>query len=181
MPRFAYLLDDLTAERAEALMARPGPALVRLALLVLRYGRTEELVHRLPEWTVLFAQVHATPHGDEELGLVIRYLLQVGDRTVRAQMGRVLHSVMETHRAEELMRTYGEELIEQGRLKGLEQGRAQGRAEDVLRILTVRGMLVSEQVRQRILSCSDVALLDRWFDRALTSSSLSEVLGELTQ
>ncbi len=29
VPRFEYLLDDLTAERAEALMARPGPALVR--------------------------------------------------------------------------------------------------------------------------------------------------------
>ncbi|MFY0526830.1 Rpn family recombination-promoting nuclease/putative transposase [Archangium gephyra] len=185
VPRFEYLLDDLTAERAEALMARPGPALVRLALLVLRYGRTDELAHRLPDWTVLFAQVHATPHGNEELGLVVRYLLQIGDSTVRAQMGRVLHSVMETHRAEELMRTYGEELIEQGRLKGLEQGleqgRAQGRAEAVLRILTVRGMLVSEQARQRILTCTDVALLDRWFDRALTSSSLSEVLGELTQ
>ncbi|HZH16180.1 MAG TPA: Rpn family recombination-promoting nuclease/putative transposase [Archangium sp.] len=27
VPRFEYLLDDLTAERAEALMARPGPAL----------------------------------------------------------------------------------------------------------------------------------------------------------
>ncbi|HZI07129.1 MAG TPA: Rpn family recombination-promoting nuclease/putative transposase [Archangium sp.] len=185
VPRFEYLLDDLTAERAEALMARPGPALVRLALLVLRYGRTDELAHRLPEWTALFAQVHATPHGDEELGLVIRYLLQVGDRIVRAQMGRVLHSVMETHRAEDLMRTYGEELIEQGRLKGLEQGleqgRAQGRAEDVLRILAARGLLVSEQARQRILSCTDVALLDRWFDRALTAPSLSEVLRELTQ
>ncbi|HZH16181.1 MAG TPA: hypothetical protein VE057_17660 [Archangium sp.] len=75
------------------------------------------------------------------------------------------------------MRTYGEELIEQGRLKGLEQGRAQGRAEDVLRILAARGLLVSEQARLRILSCTDVALLDRWFDRALTAPSLSEVLG----
>ena len=120
--------DDATAERAEALMARPGPPLARLAWLVLRYGRTGELADRLPDWTALFAQVHAASHGDEELGLVVRYLLQVGDRTVRTAMSRVLRSVMETHRAEELMRTYGEELIEQGRLKGLEQGRQQGRA-----------------------------------------------------
>ena len=185
VPRFEYLLDDLTAERAEALMARPGPALVRLALLVLRYGRTEELTQRLPDWVALFAEVHAAPHGDEELGLIVRYLLQVGDRTVRAAMDGVLRSVMETHRAEELMRTYGEELIEQGRLKGLEQGRQQGRAlgraEDVLQILAVRGWLVSEEARQRILTCTDMSLLDRWFARALTASSLSEVLGELTQ
>lgn len=56
VPRFEYLLDDLTAERAEALMARPGPPLVRLALLVLRFGRTEELARRLPEWTALFCR-----------------------------------------------------------------------------------------------------------------------------
>ncbi|WP_375771142.1 Rpn family recombination-promoting nuclease/putative transposase [Archangium gephyra] len=185
VPRFEYLLDDLTAERAEALMARPGPALVRLALLVLRYGRSAELAHRLPDWTVLFAQVHATPHGDEELGLVVRYLFQVGDKTVRAEMSRVLHSVMETHRAEELMRTYGEELIEQGRLKGLEQGRAQGlvqgRAQAVLRILTARGLHVDEQARQRILTCTDVAVLDNWLDRALTAPTLAGVLDDLTQ
>ena len=48
VPRFEYLLDDLTAERAEALMARPGPPLVRLALLVLAYGRTQELARLLP-------------------------------------------------------------------------------------------------------------------------------------
>jgi len=53
VPRFEYLLDDLTAERAEALMARPGPPLSRLAWLVLRYGRSTELAHRLPDWTVL--------------------------------------------------------------------------------------------------------------------------------
>ena len=39
VPHFEYLLDDLTTERAEALLARPGPPLVRLAWLVLRYGR----------------------------------------------------------------------------------------------------------------------------------------------
>jgi predicted transposase/invertase (TIGR01784 family) len=177
VPRFEYLVDDLMAERAEALMARPGPALVRLALLVLRYGRTEELTRRLPDWVSLFAQVHAAPHGDEELGMVVRYLLQIGDRTVREATGSVLRSVMETQRAEELMRTYGEELIEQGR----EQGLIRGRAEGVLRILTARGVHVDDQARQRILTCTDMATLDLWFDRALNATRLGDVLDDLTQ
>jgi hypothetical protein len=50
VPRFEYLLDDLTAERAEALLARPGPPLVRLAWLLLRYGRSEQLARKLREW-----------------------------------------------------------------------------------------------------------------------------------
>ncbi|MCY1073170.1 hypothetical protein [Archangium lansingense] len=79
------------------------------------------------------------------------------------------------------MRTYGEELIargiKRGLKQGLEQGRAQGQAEGVLRILAARGILVDEQVRQRMLTCTDMAILDRWFDRALTATTLSEVLG----
>jgi predicted transposase/invertase (TIGR01784 family) len=63
VPRFEYLLDDLTAEREEALRARPGPPLARLAWLVLRYGRTEKLAVRLPEWVALFAQVQSGPEG----------------------------------------------------------------------------------------------------------------------
>ncbi|HYO66617.1 MAG TPA: Rpn family recombination-promoting nuclease/putative transposase [Archangium sp.] len=43
VPRFEYLLDDLTSERDEALRARSGPPLARR---VLRYGRTGELAQK---------------------------------------------------------------------------------------------------------------------------------------
>ncbi|HYO65241.1 MAG TPA: hypothetical protein VEU33_04100 [Archangium sp.] len=173
VPRFEYLLDDLTAERAEALMARPGPPLARLAWLALRYGRTEELAHRLPEWTALFAQVHAAPDGTENLTMVIRYLLLVGDKRTRRMAGQVLHSVMDARQAEALMRSYGEQLIERGRRRGLKQG--------LLRILTKRGLLVDEPARQHILTCTDVATVEKWLDRALTATTLSEVLEDPAQ
>ena len=83
------------------------------------------------------------------------------------------------------MRSYGEELIEQGLQQGLARGREEGltraRAEYILRTLTTRGVQLDEAARQRILSCSDVATLDRWFDRSLTASSLSDVLDDLAQ
>ncbi len=177
VPRFEYLLDDLTAEREEALRARAGPPLVKLAWLALRYGRTEELAERLPDWIALFAQVRAAPEGAEHLGMVVRYLLYVGDSTVHKATGRVLHSVVDARRAEELMRSHGEELIERGMRRGL----ARGRAEDVLRILAARGVPVADEARQRILTCKDMATLDRWFDRALKASTLSDVLDDLSQ
>ncbi|MFY0580744.1 hypothetical protein ACN28S_46635 [Cystobacter fuscus] len=90
------------------------------------------------------------------------------------------------------MRSYGEELIEQGRQQGLaqgmekglekglvrgrEEGLSRGRAEDILRILALRGIHVEEGTRQRILDCTDVNTLDSWFDRALQVTTLSEVL-----
>ncbi|HEX8699522.1 MAG TPA: Rpn family recombination-promoting nuclease/putative transposase, partial [Myxococcaceae bacterium] len=185
VPRFGYQVDDLTTERAEALMARPGPPLARLALLVLRYGRTEELAERIRGWAALFAQVHAAPNGFEELGTVVHYLLLVGNRAVKEVAVEMLHSVVGEQRAEELMRTYGEELIEEGRQKGqaegLAKGLARGRAEGVLRILAARGVHVPDEARQRILACTDLAVLDHWFDQALQATQLSDVLGDLAQ
>jgi hypothetical protein len=35
--------------------------------------------------------------------------------------------------------------------------------------------------RHRIMSCTDVATLDQWFDRALNATRLSEVLSDLAQ
>ncbi|MFY0523857.1 Rpn family recombination-promoting nuclease/putative transposase [Archangium gephyra] len=184
VPRFEYLLDDLTAERAEALMARPGPPLARLAWLVLRYGRTGDLAHRLPDWTALFAQVRAGPDGAEYLVMVIRYILLIEGKRTRAAAMQVLHSVMDAQQAEALMDRWAEEFILRGpeaakrvlREEGREEGRIQGRAESVLRILTARGVPVGDEERQRILACTDVTTLDRWFDRALHAATVSYVL-----
>ncbi|REG31702.1 putative transposase/invertase (TIGR01784 family) [Archangium gephyra] len=187
VPRFEYLLDDLTAEREEALSARSGPPLARLAWLVLRYGRTGELARKLPDWVTLFAQVHADAEGAEHLVVVIRYLVWVGDAAVHTAARRVLHSVLDEQRAEELMGSWAEEMIERGIQQGLEKGLAQGlqqglsrgRAEDVLRILSKRGVQVDEAARQRILTCSDLTTLDLWFDRSLSATTLADVLDGL--
>ncbi|WP_224243797.1 Rpn family recombination-promoting nuclease/putative transposase [Hyalangium gracile] len=171
-PRFEYLVDDLTREREEALRARPGPPLPRLTLLILRYGRTEELAWRLESWKALFAEVYGEPEGLENLRAVVRYLMEVGDEATRQAVKRVLHSVTSEQRTEELMMTVGEKLIEQGR----QQGIALGRAESVLRILTLRGIPVDESARKLVLSCTDLATLGQWFDRALTATRFSDLM-----
>jgi predicted transposase YdaD len=92
--------------------------------------------------------------------------------------------VLDEQRAEELMRSYGEELIERGRQQGLARGRQEGRqegltrgrAEDVLRILAARGVQVGDEARRHILSCMDLATLDLWFERSLRATTLADVL-----
>ncbi|WP_395820169.1 hypothetical protein [Archangium minus] len=83
------------------------------------------------------------------------------------------------------MRSYGEQLIEQGLQQGLARGRQEGlirgRTEDILRILTARGVHVDEEARLRILTCTDMAALDLWFDRALNATSLSDVFVDRSQ
>ncbi len=51
----------------------------------------------------------------------------------------------------------------------------------LLRVLSRQGIPVDDESRQRIMSCTDIATLDQWLDRALGATRLSEVLGDMAQ
>ncbi|MFD3684289.1 hypothetical protein ACFWTE_05665 [Nocardiopsis sp. NPDC058631] len=55
----------------------------------------------------------------------------------------------------------------EGEAKGQAEGRAEGRAEAILGILDARGIAVSDGVRERVTSSTDLAELDRWVRRAV--------------
>ena len=182
--RFEYLVDDLSIQSEQAILARPGPALVPLSLLVLRLAGTEELAQRLPHWRELFARVYDAGHGLRALYRVVRYVHYLGEEQASAAVKRVLHSIMESERAEAFMRTMAEVLKDQGReeglakglAKGLAEGEAKGLAKALLRLLDARGISVDDLSRQRIQSCLDVPILERWLELALRATRLSEVL-----
>jgi predicted transposase YdaD len=183
-PRLEFLLDDLTAEREEALLARPGPPPVRLLWRVLRYGSTRELAQRLWEWEEVFIQVAAGDDSQEKLGPFVHYLRLVRDEAALAGLMAMLRSELGAQRVEDLMR-WEDLFIEKGHQKGRAEGRAEGLAEgqakSVLRILAARRVHVDDAARQRILSCTDLATLDQWLERALTATRLSDVLRDTVQ
>lgn len=192
VPRLEYLVDDLTIEREEALRARAGPPLVPLALLLLRFGRSEQVAVLLERWRPLLAELLSSPQGLEQLHAVVHYLFYVGRDAAYEALWRVLNSVASEHGKEEQVRTIAEMLMEKGHAKGLAEGMAQGRtegrteglaeglaigrAQDVLRILAARGIALSEEDRKIILSCTDLNTLDQWFDRALSAASFSDLM-----
>jgi hypothetical protein len=55
------------------------------------------------------------------------------------------------------------------------EGRAEGIIEKLLRVLDKRGVGLTEEQRVRVESCTDLDLLDAWFDRALTAATAGEV------
>jgi hypothetical protein len=56
-----------------------------------------------------------------------------------------------------------------------DQGVSEGKAEAVLRILDARRLAPSQEQRERVMSCTDSAQLDVWFDRAITAGTAAEV------
>ncbi len=69
-------------------------------------------------------------------------------------------------------------VAESFRDEGRVEGRLEGRAEDILRILDLRGVPVPEAARQRVSACTDLAVLDVWFERAVTAPSADAVFGD---
>jgi hypothetical protein len=197
IPHLGYRVEDLTRKESHQLEGYRDP-LVSLTLLALRYSRAHELVPRLATWRDLFAELLGSKGGDGEMGLLLDYFAQVGDELVHKAVDDVLRSAMDPRRREEMMRTWAENLIEQGMQRGLTKGRsegiakgrsegiakgrsegiAKGRAQALLRLLDARGVHVDTKSRRRILCCTKLATLDRWFDRALKATRLADVLAD---
>jgi hypothetical protein len=55
---------------------------------------------------------------------------------------------------------------------------AQGEAKALLRVLDRRLLTVSDDQRERILTCTDIATLEGWLDKAVTASSADELFAE---
>ncbi|GAB3279298.1 hypothetical protein GCM10027589_05750 [Actinocorallia lasiicapitis] len=62
------------------------------------------------------------------------------------------------------------------RLEAEARGEARGWAKSVLIVLNSRKVSVPEEIRQRILDCTDVALLQTWLDRAIHATRIEQVI-----
>lgn len=70
-------------------------------------------------------------------------------------------------------------LIEETWLAGQASGEAKGEAKGILRILEVRGLPVSDDMREYITTCTDLDRLDDWLDRAGTVERAEELRDEV--
>ena len=174
VPRFRFVLDDISAETDEAIRNRAITALGLLALWCLRHGREpDKLMQRLPGWADLLREVRAAPGGVALLAAIWRYILAVSDRKRPDEvLARLLAAVEEEDAREDIM-NIADQLREEGRLKGL----AEGQRRTLLRLLRARFGALPADVTARVREAG-AAQLDVWTDRVLTAPTLSAVLGE---
>ena len=62
-----------------------------------------------------------------------------------------------------------------GKREGVREGKSAGKAESVLMLLETRGVPLNKSLRDKILSCDDPVTLERWFKKAISATSASEV------
>ena len=64
----------------------------------------------------------------------------------------------------------------EGKAEGKVEGKAEGKAESILAVFEARGIEMSEDERDRILSCRDLPTLEDWLRRSLSVTSAAEIL-----
>lgn len=73
---------------------------------------------------------------------------------------------------------YGSPLLERTQRESEARGEARGKAQDVLKLLASRGVGLTDELRERVESCTDIDQLDAWFDRALAASTAGDVFDD---
>lgn len=166
-----------------------------------------EKAARSPELGVLSAMAHGeTDVGETIASAVLPAILGLDDERARFYYDLVYNSLNEAARQalETKMKDYeyqsdfAKKYVAQGRVegraegltegltkgltegltKGLAEGRSEEAARNLLTVLRVRGIPVSDAVRERILTQKDPERLERWLERAVVATSVTGVLEE---
>lgn len=83
---------------------------------------------------------------------------------------------MQFEQVQRLMREQDEQLIAQGREAGLRDGQVSEARRSVERVLSKRGLALTEAQRTMLAGCSDLGTLERWLDQAITAQSADDAL-----
>jgi hypothetical protein len=63
----------------------------------------------------------------------------------------------------------------EGHSEGHAEGRVDGEVSSLLTVLQARGITVSDEVRERITTCTDPELLNRWIQRATSAATAADL------
>jgi hypothetical protein len=77
--------------------------------------------------------------------------------------------------SDEHRRSYDQGIAD-GVAKGVAKGEARGEAKALMTILKQRGLAMTDEQQRQIVTCTDLATLDGWLNRALSVTSVDELL-----
>ena len=169
LPRFEFLLDDLSRVSEDQLLARKLAPAAAVTLLLLKHARGNPRINTalLRRWEDLLRAVVAQPGGSEEFTAMLAYILIVSEtpaeelRDLAASLGPDAKEAFMT--TAEMLRAEGE---------------SRTKAADILIVFEQRGIDVDDRSRQLIESCTDLDTLNGWFRRAFKVEAASDLFEE---
>lgn len=142
-----------------------------------------EQARREPQLAILSVMAHG--QGDVETATAIASaataaILQLPEDQrllysllIESNLSAAARKAIEMHpRLEKFLSETQRQQIERTRA----EGRAEGEATALLKILARRGFELTPEQRRRITECTELAVLERWLDRSLSAASVDELL-----
>lgn len=169
LPRFRFLLDDLTCVDEATLRARPLTPQARMTLLLLKTAPgNPQLAKELAPWADEFRMILKGPGGVEDIVALVQYIETVGEAPADD-----LHDLFTQlgPEAEEAYVTTAEML----RAEGEARGRTEGRTEALVQLLTLKFGELPQNVLD-VVRDGSTEQLETWTARVLTADTLDDVL-----
>ena len=142
-----------------------------------------------PELAIMAAIAHGdAPDGRATLEAALSALAHVDDEHGMVYYDLVMAALSETAQQElqdmarsgnyEFASDFAKKYVDQGKSEGLAEGRAEGeakgRAASLIQVLELRGFMVDEPLRHRIVQAT-VEQLEAWLAKAMTASAIADV------
>ena len=176
LPELTFLLDDLAPQTDAALRARALTAIPMLVLWTFKHVRRgQDVIPALRQVTDLLSGVLGAPHGVDALATVMRYISEVSESSTEEIHELLVHTMLP--QASEALMTNAEKLRGEGRQEGRKEGREETQRENLIRLLILRFGPLSDVIMARIRR-ADFTLMERWFERGVTASSLEAVFDD---
>jgi hypothetical protein len=184
LPRFRFLLDDVSRATDDELRARAVTALAKLVLGCLRHARRmPDMLGDPDRWEATLREAATARHGVHALRTVLRYMFHVSDDPDIGQLQKFFRPADKPALEEEIV-TLAQHCEEKGRRIGLEQGLSQGleqgrarQASTLLKLLHAKLGEIPPDVATRV-QAADSASLERWALKLLTATTVDEVLAD---
>jgi hypothetical protein len=147
-----------------AAATRPAPVLLAAA------GHLHD-AHIEDTFPALLAALTALPPDQK-----IFYHDQIAGRLPEAALARWEAFLMTTTTGQRYLTARFNEIDAAAEARGKTEGKTEGKAEFLLLVLDNRQVLVPDTAREQILTCTDTDQLERWLRRALTATTIDDVL-----
>ena len=165
---FSFLLDDLSKTQSEELKARSASELARLALYMLKNSRSSQnILENLVAWTDIATDVLEATNGVAALAAILNYIMQVTKMPIE-QVEEATKKL--GPKAEKAFISTADILIA--------KGKAEGKAEVVLRMLQLKFGSLSSSAEQSIQSATSDQL-DKLVELIVNEDSLDKILSSL--
>ncbi len=167
-PDFQFALHDI-AHTPDAELK--GRIFVRIVLLLMKYIFKPELKSELPAILTLMNQVVSQNTAMEMLEVFLRYVVKATGRFEQADVSDVLKIAFE---GDDVMQTFIDKYIEQGKREGRREGRQEGQVDMLLRMFKARYGDVPSWVRGKVIK-ADADRLDEWSRRLFSAKRLEDI------